>query len=152
MAIGPTEEIVQLAAGKRIEGIVLSKNFWGFSTHWNAKAGKKGRSERCVAHRGDCPGCDARLPVRWKGYLYIWRADVRSLCFVELTAAACEWIELAAGKLTSLRGQWIVVRRGDGGAKTRLSVELRPWDGDLATMPPDRDPTSILENLWSWGR
>jgi hypothetical protein len=149
---GPPLEVLQLAQGEKVEGVILSPKVWGFKTHWNLKAGNRGRSERCTADTGNCPGCENQLPGRWKGYLFLWRWEPRSLCFVELTPLSCTFIEESATMLDSLRGQTIRVKRGEGGKKCRLSVDLERYQGDHDVLPPDKDPSTVLETLWKWGR
>jgi hypothetical protein len=149
---GPQQTVVQLGAGDDIHCVVLSATIWGVSTHWNDRAGKHGRSERCTADRGECSGCHAELPSRWKGYLYVYCFLRRKAVFVELTPASAEAIELQMPSNESYRGQGLKLKRGDGGKKTRISVEVLEYRGDLAALPDDRDPEPILETLWNWRR
>ena len=149
---GPSHVVVQLDAGEAIEGVILSKCYWGVGTHWNDRAGKHGRSERCTAGKGECSGCNGQLPNRWKGYLHLYCFSRRRDVFVELTPATAEAIDLQAPPDQNLRGQKIKLRRGEGGKKTRIQVSIEEFRGDLANLPEEKDPEPILEALWNWRR
>lgn len=149
---GPHHTVVQLDAGESIDGVILSPAIWGVGTHWNDRAGKHGRSERCTKEKGECSGCNGELPCRWKGYLYVFCFSRRKCVFVELTPATAESIEMQAPAHKNLRAERIVLTRGAGGKKTRIKVELRDYRGDPAELPADADPEPVLETLWEWRR
>lgn len=149
---GPTQRVIQLKAGESIDCVILSPSTWGVGTHWNDRAGKHGRSERCTNGKGECSGCNAKLPCRWKGYLYVYSFTHRDCVFVELTPATDESIELQRGKDRPLRGERLKMRRGEGGNKTRIQVEVLEHRGDVEQLPPDKDPEQVLESLWNWRR
>lgn len=149
---GPSQQVIQLGPGEALEGYVINCKIDGYGTHWNAKAGRKGRSERCTLETGECSGHEQSLPFRWKGYLYLWCLRRKEPIFLELTPAAAGYIEdVTSGELT-LRGLLMNFKRGDGGAKTRLYVQLKDSSVDLTRLPEEKDPTSTLELLWGWGR
>jgi len=149
---GPAQLVVQLGAGEMLDGVILSHAIWGVGTHWNDRAGKHGRSERCTRDKGECSACNGALPYRWKGYVYVFDLIRKRTCFVELTPNVAEQIELRAPANETLRGKRLVLHRGDGGKKTRIRVDVADYRGDLSTLPEDRDPETILETLWNWGR
>lgn len=149
---GPAMRVIQLKAGESIDCVILSPATWGVGTHWNDRAGKHGRSERCQKDKGECSGCNAKLPTRWKGYLYVYSFTHRDCVFVELTPATDEAIELQRPQAGTLRGERLKMRRGEGGNKTRIQVELLEHRGDVSQLPEDKDPEAILESLWNWRR
>jgi hypothetical protein len=149
---GPTQTVVQLAAGEKLDCVILSNAIWGVGTHWNDRAGNHGRSERCTKEHGECSGCNAELPCRWKGYLHVFCFMRRRAVFVELTPASAESIDLQAFADRPLRGQRLKLKRGEGGKKTRIEVEVVDYHGDDQTLPAEADPEPILESLWKWRR
>ncbi len=149
---GPQHRIIQLDAGEQIDCVILSDNAYGIGTHWNDRAGKKGRSEKCTGDPEHCDGCLGKLPCRWKGYLYVYDFTHRRCVFIELTPATSEAIDLQAPPDKPLRGERLRLARGEGGKKTRIKVEVLEYRGDLESLPPDVDPSPILESLWNWGR
>ena len=152
-APGPAQVLIQLGKGEMIDGVILSRSIWGVGTHWNSNAGPKGRSERCTKEgNAGCSGCDRELPRRWKGYLYLYCFYRKRPVFVELTPASAEALELHAAPDEPLRGQRVIMKRGDGGKKSRIAVEVRPWQGCIDDLPQETDPEPILETLWNWRR
>jgi len=149
---GPTNLVVQLGAGERMDCVILSPSIWGVGTHWNDRAGRHGRSERCTREHGECSACNGQLPYRWKGYLFVFDLCRKRACFVELTPAVAEQIETESPPNEPLRGLRLHLHRGEGGKKTRIRVEVRQFQGDLSKLPDDSDPETILETLWNWGR
>jgi hypothetical protein len=149
---GPSVLVVQLKAGQEVAGVILSNHVWGVGTHWNDRAGKHGRSERCTKEKGECSGCNGELSYRWKGYLYVYCQRRRKGVFVELTPAVGEALDLKAPKDKTLRGLFVKLKRGDGGDKTQISCEVSTFLGDMQGMPADRDPHPTLEMLWNWRR
>jgi hypothetical protein len=149
---GPEFQVVQLRAGCRVDGIILAPSLWGTNTHWNPFAGKKGRSERCTADKGNCAGCDNRLSKRWKGYVHYWDASLQREAFLEITNAAFKQLLKEAPENSSLRGLRIQAKRGAGADNSRLTVQLGLWAGSIDKLPPARDPKPILEILWQWQR
>lgn len=149
---GPECLLVQLDKGESIDGVILSNAVWGVGTHWNDFAGRKGRSERCTLDHGHCEGHEKQLPYRWKGYLFVFCFRRRKGVFVELTPTTAKQIEVRAPRDKPLRGERLQLKRGDGGKKTRISVEVLEYRGNVEDLPADRDPQPILEILWTWGR
>ena len=149
---GPNAIVVQLDAGEKIDCVILSSCIWGVGTHWNDRAGKHGRSERCTKERGECSGCNGQLPIRWKGYIYVYCFYRKKEVFVELTPGTAEALEMQAPSNKTLRGERLILQRGEGGKKTRIHVELKEYRGDPAELPEDKDPEPILESLWNWRR
>lgn len=149
---GPTHTVVQLGAGESLDCVILSTSMWGVGTHWNDRAGPHGRSEKCTKEHGECSGCNAELPCRWKGYMHVYCFFRRRAVFVELTPATAEAIDLQAAADMPLRGQRLKLKRGDGGKKTRVAVEVLDYSGDLENLPKEQDPQPILETLWKWRR
>ena len=148
---GPQTKILQLKAGERIDGVILSEKIWGVVTHWNDGRGKKGRSQRCTQlETGECIGCSNQLPARWKGYLYILDFLRKGEMFVELTQGAAEKVGQEVGEHQSLRGLRVKANRTPGGNTGRLLVEISLWPGDREKLPQEKNPEPILEELWSW--
>lgn len=149
---GPSQLVLQLDAGEELKGVILSNHMWGVGTHWNDRAGKHGRSERCRKEVGECSGCNGQLPTRWKGYLYVWCERRRRAIFVECTPVVGEQIDLHAPQDKTLRGLTIIMKRGEGGKKTRIDVTIGKFLGDISNLPADKDPAPTLEMLWNWRR
>lgn len=149
---GPQQKVLQLKAGEELDCVILSPTIWGVGTHWNDRAGKHGRSERCTIDKGSCSGHEGKLPYRWKGYLYVFCFRRRDALFVELTPMTGEAIELQTPKGETLRGQRLKLKRGDGGNKTGIRVEILEFRGDVDSLPADKDPEPILQTLWTWRR
>ena len=147
---GPAHTVVQLGQGESIDGVILAEKVWGVLTHWNDGRGKKGRSERCCKESGYCSGCELELPSRWKGYLHVYCFRRKRALFVELTPATAEAIELMKPSGESVRGLRIRLKRGDGGKKTRIEVEILAYAGDLDALPAPQHPEEVLETLWKW--
>lgn len=149
---GPSELVVQLGAGQTFLGVILSTAIWGVGTHWNDRAGKHGRSERCEKEHGECSGCNGHLPCRWKGYLHVYCFVRKRDVFLELTPGATEQLNLQVQTGEVLRGLRIHAMRGGGGKKSRIDVKLDAYNGNLSTLPAEKDPEPILQTLWKWGR
>lgn len=149
---GPSHIVVQLDAGDMIDGVILSEEYFGVMVHWNDSAGKRGRSEPCTKEDQTCSGCENKRPVRWKGYLHVYDLLRKRDCFVELTPATGEQIDLQRSPGIPLRGQRIRLKRGDKGKRTRVQVEILPFQGDLSNLPEEKNPMPIMETLWAWGK
>lgn len=150
---GPTMLLVQLGAGESIDCVILSRSIFGFATHWDDRAGKKGRSEECtMSTEGECTGCDRELPRRWKGFLHVFCFARKADVFLEITPAVAESIQQQAEHGSALHGQRLILRRGDKGPKTRIRVELQGYKGNVHNEVSEKDVRPILKTLWEWRR
>lgn len=77
-------------------------------THWNPD---EGRSEACINGKELCPGCLAKMPIRYKAYLHCYSESHDEEFFVEMTALAMEKLEKLLGGWETLRGTQLEFRR-----------------------------------------
>jgi hypothetical protein len=112
--------------------------------HW---AGN--HTEPCFAETKVCPGHRRGLPLKWKGYLYVADQVLREQQFLELPPLAAKDLLNWFYPQTDLRGQCVIVQRGDG-KKARLKIEPQgPWDEEsCGPLAKDKDPIITLCRLW----
>lgn len=142
---GPEVEIIRVLPGTNFLGQILSPAVWGVDTHWDGY-----RTRECTQPIESCVGHVNALPLRWKGYLYVYCTVRKQYCFLELTPFADEQIQKFAPKDTTLRGLMLRAWRAGTKMKSRIFCELTKPANFGDPLPPDRDPEAILRRLWGW--
>ena len=144
---GPQLKVVRLKGSEKSHCVVLSSALWGCFIHWDATLK---RSECCLEDEQVCPGCKAKKPQKWRGYLACWEA-ARSTFIMELTPEAARTFLDVTAPCGSIRGITVEFRRTqrDNG---RLLVELVPYVERKTNLPPEPDIEPILRMLWDWKR
>lgn len=140
---GPRDEVRRIAGGHEAHYVILSPSFWGVWTHWH-----DGRTSPCTEPKDDCPGCRDNSPQRWKGYLYVWSTNEKKCLFLELTPLAAQLLQQQADPNQSLRGLSYQIGRGRG-SKARLRVQRQYGRAPEEQLPPHKDPSTVLQTLWS---
>jgi hypothetical protein len=146
---GPKIRIRRLKGSEHFDGCIVSEGITGLFIHYDERSR---RSEPCLEKDFQCPGCERKLPSKWRGYLHVYPGGLEAPYILELTAEAAEMLLTLAGDRPTLRGLRVVVRRSraDNG---RLSVHLHPVQVDkFEALPNPVDPVPVLHFLWSFKR
>lgn len=142
---GPRMMVLRLKGNQARTFACLSEVVWGTFIHWNPRAE---RSTECLENPDICPGCIAKLPSKWRGYICIENTS-REIIFLEITPDAYRDIKDAVENINKLRGHRFRARRtaADNG---RLRMEHLEAEASKAGLPRDVDPEPTLRMLWSW--
>lgn len=148
---GPGMDLVRLKASQVVQVIVLSTDIRAVFVHWNASAGRKGRSEPCVKEK--CSGCGKKLPRKWLGYVHVWLPKRRTGAFLEMSSGAAEDLRNSIPPGQTMRGTSAVVQRM-GGDKARFKVDVfpAPKDYDTSVLPDELLPWETLAEYWMMSR
>lgn len=144
---GPEKDVVRLTKQQEMRVGILSEGIRGVYVHWNAGRGLRGRSEPCLKER--CTGCRAKLPRRWKGYLYVIDEKGKETFFLEITTEAAKKLRGLFEECETLRGMSVKFSRMNGD-KTRMQVEIFPKPIPLALLERHQEilPWDSLSRLW----
>lgn len=128
------------------QGYCCSLEPWDCFTHWNP--GTK-RTEPCVQGKKLCPGHLANMPLRYKAYLHMYAPHTKTEFFVELTALACERLEVACEGHTSLRGLLLQFKREYNDKRaTVITTLLGRWTHEDVLLPQPKTPEITLSAIF----
>jgi hypothetical protein len=100
----PKEELELVVLDERIVSVVL---------HWHPDGNGGGRSLPCSGLDPRCPGCEAKLASRWKGYLACVVRKTRKIVIAALTPSAIDSCPIIAEDKVALRaGTLWLTRKG----------------------------------------
>lgn len=122
--------------------VILSPAIWGVWTHWNGK-----RSQPCWKDKSRCPGCIAKHPSRWKGYLHVLDYMRRNQIFLELTPTAARSLKDQVGTGVAMRGVRVTIRRTTSNLG-RLLVAVEEAMAFMHNLPNAVDPLKTLLDIW----
>lgn len=141
---GPEIYILRLKANQHYSFTIFSEHVWGINVHWNGQ-----KSEPHFKEDNRCPGCIARRPKRWKGYLHCFAHELGQEVFLELTPHSAHSLEGQLGAGTSYRGNRIAVKRGKGD-NGRLTITLLTASPNPTALPLGKDPQASILALWGF--
>lgn len=139
---GPAIFVRRLKGEEGVTCAILGDKVYGIWSHWQGK-----KSEPHFRNADDCPGCIARRPKRWKGFLHVWDYATNKEIFLELTPASASQLGQQLGRNSDLRGERIRVQRtkGDNG---RLTVAVLQAEPKIDVLPKEKDPRQTILKLW----
>lgn len=148
---GPDMDLLRLKALECVQVVILAVEIRGVYVHWNASAGRKGRSEPCL--KEGCGGCGRRLPRKWLGYVHVWQPKRRKEAFLEMSIGASEDLRNSIPQGQEMRGTSAVVQRMNGDrARFKVDVFPSPKDFDTSIYPEEKLPWETLATYWNMGR
>lgn len=139
---GPAIFVKRLKGQEAVTVAVLGDHVHGVWTHWG-----KGKSEPHFRDPDHCPGCQARRPKRWKGYLHVFDYQANREIFLELTPHSANTLTYQLGRKDMMRGERIRVERskGDNG---RLTIAVLGAEKKIEALPAEKDPRPTILKLW----
>jgi hypothetical protein len=139
----PRVEVVRVKGGQHFDLTVISKGFYAYVIHWNAKYR---RSRPCYEDPSVCQGCKDQLPQKRLYYLEAWSGTFGA-CFFEFTeTAAFALTEILSAKV-HWRGSRLRLSRSHAN-NGRLNVECKEWSEDPEKLPKETDPEEVLRKMW----
>lgn len=142
---GPKFWVWRVRPGQGFHGQIISPSVWGVFTHYDGD-----RTRECYQDTKKCQRCLDGMSSRWRGYLYVWNAHLKTYGFLELTGDACEELWRQVGDKHAMRGRLLEVKRKGANIRGILDVKCYPSAGDASTLPEPIDPEETLRKLWSW--
>ena len=139
---GPAIFVKRLKGEEAVTVVILGDQVFGIWSHWQGK-----KSEPHFRDADTCPGCVARRPKRWKGYVHVYDYSANKEIFLELTPHSAHQLHFALGRQSELRGERIRVARskGDNG---RLTVAVLTAEKKTEALPRAKDPRPTILKLW----
>lgn len=101
-----TMYVVTPKVGEPVRAVSLARRPVGVWTHW-----LDGTTHPHLDAPHPCPGCKAKAPRRWKGYLHAWSYTHKRPCLLELPADAVRLTVQLRDDKVDLRGARINLRR-----------------------------------------
>lgn len=143
---GPEMLVVRIDADQTVVATIISRHLVGFQTHWTGN-----RTIPCLERKGECHGCKAGMPSRWKGYLHVWDHHRKKDVFLEMTPHSANELLEQLGAGAEMRGQRVTLKRMKG-KKARVKVQWDAIHGQVASdkLPEPKDPQVTLETLWGY--
>ena len=142
--IGLELEVVRIVSTEIRLYVLLSSAPWGSYFHWG------GASMTCTGDTETCDRCKRVVPRKWRGYLHALEQHGTSTreVILELTHSALATLDLSLA-MRDYRGSMVQLRKTKGGAKGRFIIEVLERRVTDQTLPPERDPTPVLQKLWA---
>lgn len=141
---GPELFVLRLKGDEFFTFTIWSEEITGMWTHWG-----KGKSEPHYVDEDNCPGCNARRPRRWKGFIHAYCFEKKQEVLVELTPSSAKSLLDQLGAKASLRGNRIQVKRTKG-ANGRLLISVLTACPNPQDLPPAKDPKASILKLWGF--
>lgn len=147
---GPKFEFITPKNVKPERYVCLSTWIWAHHVHWTG-----GRTQPCTMTVGlegqvvqSCDHCKAQCPTRWKGYLHVWRPDLKGEAFLCLTPVAGYDLIEQLGEEKNLRGLSLDVWRAGKHATAALVVRVNPSFARQSFEKPELDPAPYLATVF----
>lgn len=137
-------ELMRVTSSDTVLFVVVSEALFGQWVHWYGN-----RSSECRRDTGNCDGCQAGWPSKWKGYLHVCDQTGKNEGFLELTPTAIRLIEAQLPPDRDWRGVRFQIRKTKGGPKGRYVVSVLEHAVDAKLLPLARDPLPLLRKLWN---
>lgn len=139
---GPRVPIIRVAAKETLHCTILSYHIQGYWTHWTGD-----RSQPHWLEEGQCPGCRAGSPKRWKGYVFCQIHERKTTGFVELTPGAAVTLGEQLETPSLMRGTMVMLSRSQK-RNGRLNVTVLATRAPLDKLAPAIDVEPTLRALW----
>lgn len=136
--------LYRLRKGAVFSVVCLSERIYGIVTHWTGT-----RTEPCIDPPDECPGCKARKPRRWKGYIHCRNAKDGAEGLIELTAGAARQLQAQRPNTPTLRGTMLRIERSKKASNGRLDVQVLGTYHPIEDLPPAQSPIHTLELLFT---
>lgn len=143
---GPELYVLRVKGDKMHTITLYSKSLWGVWVHFGANSKK---SSPHFSDEARCPGCIAKTPKRWKGFVHGFCNTLNQEVFLELTPAAAASLLQQLGDKGALRGNRIQVKRS-GAANGRLQISVLTACVNPEQLPSEKDPQTSLLKLWGY--
>lgn len=123
--------------------VCLSTCLRGFDYHWWNK-----RDRPHYDNKKTCPGCIAKAPLRWKGFLHVTDHALRGQAFLPLTPDGANQLlrDLAPGM--KLRGRQFSTRRAKGTINSALMLDLTEIFHPEEKLLAEVDPYQTVMRMW----
>jgi len=142
---GPELYVKRLKAGEALQVILIGTKIRGLWVHWNSS------NNISEPHFNlDCPGCEHKMPKRWKGFIHCFDRNNGSPLFFELTPRSAGQLERECSGLGGYRGKVVTFTRG-AKANSRVGVAVQAFNVDPKTLPIEQDARRSIMKLWGIG-
>jgi len=131
----------RIGAQTSLKAAITSPAILGVLTHFMG-----GRTLACI--QGDCPGCTAKLPQRWEGYLGVWTTKPCKHIILAVTPGAALGIGDTAPDPVNLRGLYLTVERLGRRANSRLQARVEEVELGQIKLPEIPDLKAHLLHIW----
>lgn len=140
-------EIVRVKSTEPTQYVCLSERIYGVWTHWHSN-----RTHECTIDSGECEGCTAHWPRKWKGYVHVAKPGNGATLFIEMTPEFQRLMLMQLPVDTLLRGVIFRVSKTKGGAKGRYIVDVQASRHNLERLPGELNVLPTLKALWAFGK
>lgn len=137
----PTLQMIGVASGEKLAGVVTTHQIACFWTHWSGG--------RTLGHvNGVCPGCEAKISFDFQAYCGIYSDRTRNHKILRLTLGATRQIMDALGTLNNVRGLMLTVSRPKGKTTGRLIAQTGMIYSDRQHLPQPFNVVDHLVRIW----
>lgn len=134
-------ELIRVKAKGRVSGICLSSDLLCREIHfW------RGRSQPHLER--ECEPCMCGDRSLWKGWIYIFNPNTRTIKILEITKRAMVPLEVYFTEHRTLRGSIVTVMRAGELANGKLFAQVSPGTIDRQFLPKVPDLATLLERMW----
>lgn len=143
---GPDIFIKRLKGQESLTCTILGAKVHGVWCHWNPKSDS---SEPHYLSEDECPGCKARRPKRWKGYVHCFAHNMGQEIFLELTPHSAQSLQSQIGPVETMRANRLRIERGKGD-NGKLSVTVLTAERNADALPREKSPQPSILKLWGF--
>lgn len=139
---GPELFVLRMKGNLVYHFIIWGCKIRGIWYHWRLN-----HSEPHFQDDENCPGCKARQPKKWKGFVHCYCVELKQEVFLELTPASSASLVAQFAPGASLRGCRIQVKR-TGANNGRLYTSVLTPITETSSLPAEKDPRPSILKLW----
>lgn len=133
--------IYRTPVGREVTLVALSKTFIGAKLHY-----WRGRSTPCAGN--DCQACKEGQRPRWKGFLFAYHRDTRTVVIFEFTDRGYEPMQETLERHKSLRGLLFKASRLNKRPNGPIQITFSDTREESPHLPNPEGLHEMLERIW----
>lgn len=133
--------IYRTPVGREVTLVALSNRFIGAKLHY-----WRGRSTPCEGQ--DCPACKDGQRPRWKGFLFAYHRDTRTIVIFEFTDRGYEPMQDQLDRHHSLRGLIFKTARLNKRPNGPIQITFTDTREESPHLPNPDGLAEMLERIW----